>query len=43
MSNSIIWENKLVALRAKGLSFDEFKTGRHAEATFNAGTISTFA
>jgi hypothetical protein len=44
---SIILKKKLVALPARELNFDEFKSGglheKHAVATWNLGTISAFA
>jgi hypothetical protein len=47
MSNCIIWKNKLVALTARGIQFDEFKSGglheKHGAATWYIGTISAFA
>jgi hypothetical protein len=46
MSNCIILKNILVALTAKGVNFDEFKSGgmhkKHVVATWNEGTISAF-
>jgi hypothetical protein len=47
MADYVIWGNNIVAFRAEGFNFDEFKSGglheKHAVATGNLGTISAFA
>jgi hypothetical protein len=42
MPNWIFRQNNLVALTARVLDFDEFKSEKHAVATWKLGTISAF-